>query len=437
MDLALNMVEQLGAALVGMTLNPFYYVGLVVVALLYRRQVLLERRLFSVRLHSAYGQLVRAMVWGFIGGFAVSIAVAGTGLVLNVSTLLWVWAVTIVLLLLRIRFACLAYAAGIIGLLHVSAGLFPLSTEVEPLKGLIASLDEVHPPSLFALVALLHAVEALLIRMHGARSATPLFIEGKRGKIIGAYHLQGFWAVPLFLIVPVASGTGGADLPWPMFFGGAEWNAGWTMLAFPALIGFTQMTVTGLPERNARSSSLVLLGFAIIMASWSVMSEVWPTVTAAAALSSVLLHEWIVFYGKRRELKHSPFFVNGTRGLKILGVVPGSPAAEMGILRGEVILKANGFAVFTKEELHTALRTNSAFCKLEVLNLDGENKFVQRALFAGEHHQLGLILVPDDRAIFYAEWRPVTLLTLLTAKRKGHRQPPQSTDDARGVGTDV
>ncbi|MEX1028698.1 MAG: PDZ domain-containing protein [Paenibacillaceae bacterium] len=423
MDFTVIWVEQLGAALLQLVLNPFYYFGLLIVALLYRRQVAMERKLFAVRLHAASKQFFHALLWGWIGGIVISLGVVGTGIVLNMSTIIWIWAVTIILLAFRVRFACLAYAAGIIGILHTVVDVIPGLADIEQLEWITTSISEVHPPSLFALVALLHLVEAVFIRIHGARNATPLFVEGKRGKVVGAYHLQGFWAIPLFLVVPFTSGIGADALPWPMFFGGSEWNAGWSLLAFPALIGFSQMTITELPEQNARRSAKLLFGFAMIMGILAVASEYWSIVTIAAGVLSIALHEVILMYSSLREKNGGPYFVQATKGLKLLAVVPGSPAANLGIMCGEIILKANGFAVNTKEELHAALRTNTAFCKLEVLNLEGQNKFMHRALFDGEHHLLGLIIVPDERVPYYMEWRkPFTLLSLLVARYKHRRQ---------------
>ncbi len=422
MDFSMGL-EQLGAALLQLVLNPFYYVGLFLIVLLYRRQVALERKLFAVRLHAVSSQFFRALLWGGIGGFVISLGVAGTGIVLNMSSMIWIWAVTIILVLFRIRFACLAYAAGIIGILHIVVGSIAGLSEIKLLEPMTTSLSEVHPPSLFALVALLHVVEALLIRFHGARTATPLFVEGKRGKVVGAYHLQGFWAVPMLLVVPFTTGFGAEALPWPMFFGGTEWDAGWSLLAFPALMGFTQMTITERPEQNARRSATQLFGFAVVMGLLSVATEYWSMVTIVAGIVSIGLHEAIILHSIMREKNGSPYFVNALRGLRLLAVVPGSPAANLGIVPGEIILKANGFMVNTKEELHAALRSNTAFCKLEVLNLEGQNKFMHRALFDGEHHLLGLILVPDDQVPYSTEWRPLTLMSLLVSRFKQRREP--------------
>ncbi|MNC52221.1 Cell division topological determinant MinJ [compost metagenome] len=71
----------------------------------------------------------------------------------------------------------------------------------------------------------------------------------------------------------------------------------------------------------------------------------------------------------------------------------------------------------TKEELHAALRLNAAFCKLEVRNTAGESKFLQRALYAGEHHQLGAILSPDEKAPVAVRLQPLSLLQLLKPRR--------------------
>ncbi|MNJ56061.1 Cell division topological determinant MinJ [compost metagenome] len=113
-------------------------------------------------------------------------------------------------------------------------------------------------------------------------------------------------------------------------------------------------------------------------------------------------------------------------------MLPGSPAAELGIQVGETIIKVNGIPVPTKEELHAALRMNSAFCKLEVRNLAGESKFLQRAIYAGEHHQLGAILAPDDKAPVAVRMRPISLIHLLRPRREG--EPATGKGSRRSAG---
>ncbi|WP_238328010.1 hypothetical protein [Paenibacillus gorillae] len=94
----------------------------------------------------------------------------------------------------------------------------------------------------------------------------------------------------------------------------------------------------------------------------------------------------------------------------------------MGLQPGEIIAKVNGVRVYNKEDLHAALQSNSALSKLEVLNHAGEVKFVQRARYAGDHHQLGVILAPDENANYYAAAGPSSLLELLRSTRTSNRR---------------
>jgi S1-C subfamily serine protease len=91
------------------------------------------------------------------------------------------------------------------------------------------------------------------------------------------------------------------------------------------------------------------------------------------------------------------YFSKRDQGLMILGILPHSPAEKMNLQVGEMIMKVNGQAVKTVEEFYEALQKNGAFCKLEVIGYNGEIRFVQGALYVGEHHELGILFVQDDK----------------------------------------
>lgn len=102
-------------------------------------------------------------------------------------------------------------------------------------------------------------------------------------------------------------------------------------------------------------------------------------------------------------------------------MLQGSPAQELGILPGEILLKVNGVLLTSAAQLHEALRMNPAFCKLEVQNREGESKYLQRAIYAGDHHQLGIILVPDPDGGITAETKPSSIFSII-GMRTGIRQ---------------
>ncbi|WP_036738039.1 PDZ domain-containing protein, partial [Paenibacillus zanthoxyli] len=116
-------------------------------------------------------------------------------------------------------------------------------------------------------------------------------------------------------------------------------------------------------------------------------------------------------------------------GLKVLAVLPGSPAQELGILPGEVLLKVNGEALTGEaQQLHEALRKSPAFCKLEVQNAAGESKYLQRAIYDGDHHLLGVILAPQPDEDTTAPDKPAGIVGIALMKTGARRRPSGASE---------
>jgi len=398
--------------------SPFYYAALLYVALHARKQTAIERKLFSVKLHTWWGEWGRSLLWGALVGVSVSALFLFFGARLSVPTLLLLWVLAALLSIARVRYFCFAYAAGLLGLLQVAVGRADAASLPGGVARLVSELQAVHLPSVLALVGVLHLAEAALVYKMAGRLATPLFFEGKRGKTVGGYQLQGFWPVPMLLLTPLAAGAGiDGALPWPTLFGGEA--GGWGALAFPVLVGFHSLSLTRLPESKARVSAIRLAIYGLAVTALGVCVDVVPTWWASglAALLCFGLHELIVALDRRGEAMTAPYFVHDARGLKVLAVVPGSPAAELGIEPGHVLRKVNGIPVRDRAELHAAMRMNAAFMKLEVLNHAGESRFLQRAVYANEHHQLGIVLCPDEHALYVVAFEEGGLFSFLRSRR--------------------
>lgn len=397
--------------LIQLVTQPFYYIGIAIVILQYRRQLRLERKLFHTRMHNSLGRTLRTLLWGWMAGLAASILMAFFGVSVSFDIVVLLWVITLLLILIRIRYLCLAYSVGLLGIAHFILMLLP-GVHPDGLLGRVTdAVREAHIPSLLVLVGFLHLIEALFIRYGGFQSAVPLFFEGKRGKMVGGYQMYGFWPVPLFLIVPIQPHE--SMLLSSPIAGGDLWSAGWTLIALPVMIGFAEFTLTRLPrEKAVRSSNSVLLyGIALLLSA--VVSDFWPPATIMASIAAILLHELHARFSSREEQQSTPLFVHEERGLKVLAVIPGGPADEIGILAGEIIHKVNGIKVSTKEQLYKALQVNPAFCRLEIINLDNQSKFVSRAIFAGDPHQLGIVLCPDEKAGYYVSLHKLSLFSLL------------------------
>lgn len=395
-----------GMAVLHLLIQPYYYMALIFIALYYYRQVALERKLIHVKMHSPGKEIWRTVWSGWVAGLVISVAAVLLGVSVSGPGVVCIWAVSLILMLFRIRYLCFAYSIGVLGILQFVLSFFPQAMQEGTAGTLAGAVRELDIPALLVLAALLHLAEALLARWQGGGLAAPLFLEGKRGKVVGGFQQQAFWPLPLFLLVPAAAGTG--DLPWQPLLGG-----GLGIVSLPVIIGYSEMTHSLLPGRKAARTAGRLLIYSGVLLGLALLAAWWSPLTLPAALAALLLHEGLSWYSALEERSASPIFVHPPRGRKVLAVLPGSPGQELGILPGEVLLKVNGVLLTEAAQLHEALRKNPAFCKLEVQNRDGESKYLQRAIYDGDHHQLGIILAPEPDEATIALAKPPSIFSII------------------------
>ncbi|MBO8173186.1 MAG: PDZ domain-containing protein [Bacillaceae bacterium] len=377
--------------------NPFLYLFFLVLYTLYRRLVIIERTLFHIKMESVWNHIWQSLLYGLLGGIIASAAVMGLGIVLSVEAIWLLLAIALLLSLIHVKYACFAYAGGLLALLSYIASWTPQWDNY--LWHLIADL---HVPSILAFVAVLHLVEGLLAWRHAAHGASPLFIRNKRGRIIGGYQMQKYWLLPVMTVVAVDSGgvDAGAFSSWWPLLGAAPMIK---FLPVPVVIGYSSMAISETPREKAGYSFRILILYSLILLGLSVGAFYYQPLIPVAALFSFIGHDLVIWVINRRDWERPPLFVQEKDGVRVLAVVPGSPAAEMGIEPGDVIQKINGVRVNEKEDLYPAIQKHPAFCKMEVMNAEQNLKFLQRSLYEGEHHQLGIIVAPDEDARYYTE----------------------------------
>ncbi|MFC5528907.1 serine protease [Cohnella yongneupensis] len=434
MDPYVDLLRDAGQAAIRLFAQPYIYIAILIVYWHARQGSLLQRKLFHVRLYGALRLTMLRVLAGAAVGIILSVAGLAAGAKLTTSTLLCVWIAMGVMAILRLRYICLAYAAGILGVLQaILQAVGTDSLQDGTWSDAVQVVSDISVPSLLFLAGVLHIGEGILVRLQSAKQAIPLFLEGKRGKPMGAFALSGAWPIPLLWLVP-ASGSG-IGLPWTPLFGMTDDIAGWSILAFPVLIGFSDRTWTQWPEAKARTSGNLLMLYGILIAGLAAGAEFWSPLTVVAAIAAFVLHEALLLLSRRGEEGRSPIFGQDGSGVRVLAVLPGTPAQEMGFQSGEIIKKVNGAAVRTKEELHSAFGRQSAFSKLEVINREGHVRFVQRARYEGEHYQLGLILAPDEDVDFVAAPRSASLWQGL--RQAGSRRRHGRTEAAKQARKDA
>ncbi|RED57556.1 PDZ domain-containing protein [Cohnella lupini] len=407
MDPLLDVLREAGRAVIGLFALPYFYIAIGLVWWHARLGSTLQRKLFHVRLYGTLHLTLTRVFAGIAVGLVLSLTSLGAGAGLSSETLMFLWIVMGILAVFRLRYVCLAYAAGALGIIQVLSDWSGLNGTEGTYAEAVQILFAIDVPGLLFMAGLLHVAEGFLVRLQGPKLAIPLFLQGKRGKTMGAYALSGVWPIPLLWLTPAIGD--GFTLPWAPIFGGGAEGAAWSLLAFPVLIGFSDRTTAHWPEEKARSSGNRLMIYGVVVAILAVGAEYWSPLTIVAAVAAFALHEGLLLMSRMKEMGRNPRFSQDGTGVKVLAVLPNTPADELGFQSGEVIKKVNGVNVRNKEELHAALQRQSAFCKLEVANRDGHVKFLQRARYEGEHYQLGLILAPDEDVEFVAAPRSASI----------------------------
>lgn len=375
-------------------LEPSYAVAFWLVVILvffqYRRVARLEEQMYGeMKNHPGYHTLL-AIVQGLLGGLVGSFVLVFVGVSLTSAGIPYLLPLALLLYLVSPRLMCFSYAGGLVAVFSLLFG-FP----------------RVSVGGIMALVGILHLTESLLIRLSGHTCATPVVIRNQRRELVGGFSLQKFWPVPIVVLVllsvPNPSQLGNLiQMPawWPLLRADRLADpdmAVYALLPVMAAVGYAEVAITGLPRQVTRRTagllsaySLALL-FLAVLASRSSWGQ-WP-----AALFGPLGHELVVRRSLRREMKGEPWLRPNPAGITVLDVLPGTPAAQMGIVPGDVLLAVNGEPLLSGADLEGSLARSYTWVELTVRRRGGR---LERLLWRGQLDRLGIIPVPRaDQAV--------------------------------------
>ncbi|WP_017726281.1 PDZ domain-containing protein [Halalkalibacterium ligniniphilum] len=385
-EILLSMLSGIGAFFI----HPLLYIGLVIIGLTGWRRMKRERQHFYTRVYGARADFIIPFFPALLAGGILSVMTILLGITVTLS-LLGVFSLSYLLLALttKVRLLSPAYAGGLTLLLLLLAPYF--QTGVSLIDDTLASAATVPLIHVAVLTILLIMAEGDLIQRYGATYTSPKLMVSKRGKWIGVHEAKRVWILPVVLFLP--EGAIPAFEFWPVFSMG---EGTYQPLLVPFLIGFQQQIQSSLPKAPIKLMGRRVIGFAFILAVLAAAAFYVPVLFLVIACAAILGRELLWVLAKLRDEAAPAVFAQRSQGCMILGVLPDSPANKMGLKVGEVILKVNGQPVNNEVGFYEALQINSAFCKIEVVDEHGEIRFVQGALYDGEHHQLGVLLVKEE-----------------------------------------
>jgi len=365
--------------------NPLFWLVIVLVWFQYQRSAKLEVKLYGREIHPARDKAISAIFFGVIGGIVGSFVLIFIGVSISDIGLAYVWMLAILFMMIHPRFLCFSYAGGIVSL-----------------SSLIFGFPNIDVAGLMAIVGILHFIEGILIYLSGYQEATPIFVKNERHGVVGGFTLQKFWPLPIVVLLTLT----GQELPeeviqmpdwWPLIRPIQQTeNIIYVMFPVVAALGYGDIALAHSPREKSKKSAFYLFGFSSVLLLLAIIASRIKIFQYIAALFAPIAHDLIIHYGRNIEKKAPPMFVVPERGVRVLEVIPNSPAEAMGLKRGDVILSINGIPINTKQELNFFLSDYPTYVWLDCADNDGKYFSVDYKAYPDGLKFLGVILVPDS-----------------------------------------
>lgn len=371
-------------------LHPLFYILLLFGLWIGYRRANRERSDFHTRVYDVVDDVLKPIFPGLIAGFILSIVIVATGISFPIGMIaLFAFVQLFLLLTGQARWLSPAYSGGLT--LLIALILPPIEVGTVFIDRWISEIHAMDLSGLAIFISVIVIMEGLLIIKNGFKHTSPKLIKSKRGKVIGAHESQKLWVLPIFMLIP-----GGPIIPthfWPLV--GSEATT-FGLMVVPFAIGFQQVIRSTLPVHAIINNGKRVLVIGITMLCLSIASIYISMFVLVVAIVAIIGREAVAFTLKIREDRQTNIYTQKENGLVVLGIIPRSPAQKLNVQVGEVVTKVNGIKVMTPQQFYEALQTNSAFCKLEIIDRQGEIRFAQTALYDGEHHQIGLLFVEQE-----------------------------------------
>lgn len=369
-------------------LNPLLYWSLILIVIVGYLRIKRERSQFGVKIFNVFAELKNTWLLSILAGLFISLVNLGLGVVLSYESIL-ILNIVVILLTISFRLSLLS-ASYTIGITFFIVLLSPLLLKYQSFID-AQSFTEIDLTSLVILLSMFLFVEALLLRSVKREETFPELSLSDRGIWIGQHRIKKMSFIPFFVLVPSGMITPFAPF-WPYFSVGDE---SFSILFVPFIIGFDYVVRGSLAHDAAQRISKSVGVLALLVLVIAIGSIYLSWLSLIAVVIAIIGRELINYKHRVNDKNVAPYFNPVAVGIKVLAVIPGTPGDRLGIHVGETILKVNGQDIRNVQDLYSALQESGAYFKIDVLNDENEVRFVQSALYEGDHHELGLIFAGE------------------------------------------
>ncbi|RIU94516.1 PDZ domain-containing protein [Oceanobacillus picturae] len=375
---------ELAKGMAKLFINPLLYWSIIVLLFAGYRRIKRERQNFGTKIFDVFSEWKSTWLFSILTGLLVSAVMIGAGFVLSYTSLLLLSVVAILFSLSgRFMFLSPVYTVGISFLL-----LLFVPTLLGNQQWIREDFfDPINLAAFPVLLGILLIAEGWLIKRTNMRDTYPGLSLSNRGIWVGEHHLKKLAIIPFFLLLPSGLITPFADY-WPYVSLGEQT---YSLILFPFLLGVDYKVRGRYPKEAADKLAVPIILLGIGATAIAIGGVFFAPLSLAAVIVTIFGKEYINYRHRNSERLRRCYFHPMNNGLKVLGVIPGTPADRLGIEVGENIVKVNGQMVNSIDSFYQSLQASGAYFKLDIEDLNGEIRFVQGALYQGDHHELGIL----------------------------------------------
>lgn len=361
-------------------LEPSWIIMLAIMAFVLYRQnkktTVMQKMIIGENLNSTLELTISQVVLGILAGTLGSVILSYLGVIFDENSMIFlIFIISIALMFVNPRFICFAYSGAILGALslilseisHLNNGLglniFGLNVE---------NLDflKIDITALMTLVAVLHFVEGILVIIDGKTGALPVFTN-REDKVIGGFALKRYWALPIALFImfkdPALQGAGEqVAMPdwWPLVKTSISMdilkNAVLGLTAFYGVIGYSTVTFTKDKREKTLTSGVLIIIYSLMLFAITQLARFGVGFKILTLAFAPLAHEGMLKLQKYIEMAGTPKYVSSENGIMVLEVAPNSPAHEMGIKSGDLLVEINNKKISSEDDIFSGINEASS-----------------------------------------------------------------------------
>lgn len=383
--------------------EPYLVTLLIILAfILYRKNkktTIMQKMILGERINSPFELTISQIVMGILAGTVASIIMSYMGVAFDENSAVdLIFLVSVVFMFFNPRFICFAYSGAALGIISMLLSIIAVAFKQPNLD--VLKIDVV---SLMTMVAVLHFVEGILVMIDGGTGYIPVFTS-RDDKIIGGFALQRYWAFPIaiFFMIHNTSTIGSSwqvPLPnwWPLVKGSIPTNilrdAVVALVPFYGMVGYNSVTFTKDRKEKAVVSGALIIVYSLALFGLAQLSVVNIYLKFFVLIFAAAAHEAMIAFQRYLEMKGTPKYISSDEGIMVLDVAPNSPANEMGIRSGDLLVEVNNAKIENEERIAETIRECSNFIWFKVKKVTGKFEQVSYSRLNNDK-RLGIVFVP-------------------------------------------